>query len=335
MSLYIHQENQKLLWESMQQIPMFQDYGKNNEGKKESWFRAIIEQFYESNKFKLLNMDELQQLNRDTVAYMIGDLKKQITQESQSSYQGYSASFSEMSPLNEPKQLMPYTSLPPENRDVTRNAILEKKQEQLNSQFSMLQQEYGNMLKSGPDHEIDFSANNGEDKPIENIEKLMEDTIKQREYDLKSPPNPNNDLNVIDLASPDYNAPKKLIRSEKFPYKDVTESPPKNVSWNNQLINEPVKHRPPQYSKTSDNMHIFKDFMEDIRDTLFSMRNEINTLKHSQYNSNQNTSFEENHKKSNINNQNPLVNNILGRMKRKPNVPQQITYELQDVTNEF
>jgi hypothetical protein len=65
------------------------------------------------------------------------------------------------------------------------------------------------------------------------------------------------------------------------------------------------------------------------------MRNEINTLKGAQYNSNQNTSFEENHKKSNINNQNPLVNNILGRMKRKPNVSQQITYELQDVTNEF
>lgn len=334
MSLYIHQENQKLLWESMQQIPMFQDYGKNDEGKKEVWFRAIIEQFYESNKFKLLNMDELQQLNRDTVAYMIGDLKKQITQESQSSYQGYSGSFSDMSPLNEPKQLMPYTSLPPENRDVTRDAILEKKQDQLNSQFSVLQQEYGNMLKSGPDREIDFSANNGEDTPIENIEKLMEDTIKQREYDLKSPPNPNNDLNVIDLASPDYNAPKKLIRSENFPYKDITETPPKNVSWNNQLINEPVKHRPPQYSKAPDNMNIFKDFMEDIRDSLFSMRNEINTLK-GKPNNGQYVDFKEDRKKSNINNQNPLVNNILGRMKRKPNVPQQITYDLQDVTNEF
>ena len=63
MSLYILPENQKLIWESLNVIPSFQNFGQNNPGEKEEWFRDIIHQFYESNKFKLLSVQELQQLN--------------------------------------------------------------------------------------------------------------------------------------------------------------------------------------------------------------------------------------------------------------------------------
>ena len=65
MSLYIHQENQKLIWDSIHKLPRFQEFAKNEPGKQEALFREIIQQFYESNKFKLLSIEELQQLNME------------------------------------------------------------------------------------------------------------------------------------------------------------------------------------------------------------------------------------------------------------------------------
>ena len=124
MSLYIHQENQKLLWESMNQHPLFQDYGNNEPEKKEQWFRSIIEKFYESNRFKLLSLKEVQQLNREPVTYMIEDLKKQYQNEKKYPISFYSsASYGELSN----NTTMSFSPMPFENKDVSRDAILEKK----------------------------------------------------------------------------------------------------------------------------------------------------------------------------------------------------------------
>lgn len=331
MSLYIHQENQKLIWDSIHKLPRFQEFAKNEPGKQEAWFREIIQQFYESNKFKLLSIEELQQLNRETISYMIQDLEKQSTKSDFSSfYPGFSTSLGDMSPINTEKQ---FTAPPAQNTEYTRDAILEKKQEQLNQHFSARQQEYGTMLNTGPTREINFQANAEEDSPIENIERLIEEKMKQREYDLKSPPHSSVKLDVIDLGNrqsqqPDSNeitSSNLPVRSENFPYKDITDAPQKSVRWNEQPIHDSVKHKPPQYSRTNDtNMSVLKDFMEDMRDTMNEMRSEIQSLK----SKNETLSKQPD-------SQNPLVNNILSRMKPKKAGTNGYSDDLQDVTNNF
>lgn len=332
MSLYIHQENQKLIWESINKIPLFQTFGKNSPGKQEAWFREIIQQFYESNKFKLLSVEDLQQLNRETVSYMLHDLDKQNSKHTPVTfYPGFSSSFGEMSPVHNEKQMVPFSSsMPLNNATYTRDAILEKKQEQLNQQFSIRQQEYGNMLKVGPTHDINFRVNLEDDTPIENIEMLIQEKMKQREYDLNSPPHSSPALDVIDLGKNvqgEYEMNNARIRSDKFPYKDITDNPPKNVRWNEQTQNEPIKHRPPQYSRANDNLSVFKDFMEDVKDTMNNMRKEIQSLK-------QQNNYAANNTTTAAPKQNPLVNNILSRMKRTTNTSTN-RIDLQDVTNDF
>jgi hypothetical protein len=67
-------------------------------------------------------------------------------------------------------------------------------------------------------------------------------------------------------------------------------------------------------------MSVLKDFMEDMRDTMNEMRQEIQSLKAT------NDSLTKQ-----PDSQNPLVNNILSRMKPK----QKVNNDLQDVTNHF
>ena len=179
MSLYIHQENQKLLWDSIHQYPLFQSFNNQDPQVKEQWFRSVIEKFYDNNRFKILSIKEVQQLNRETILYMIEALK-QNTQRTPNVNQ---------SPIS-------YSNLPFETKDASRDAIMERKQTEIQSKFTLRQQEYSSMLQNGPSFEIDFSEKQQDDTPIENMENLMQNVMKQREYDLTETPK----LQVIDLG---------------------------------------------------------------------------------------------------------------------------------------
>lgn len=180
MSLYIHQENQKLLWDSIHQYPLFQSFNNQDPQVKEQWFRSVIEKFYDNNRFKILSIKEVQQLNRETILYMIEALK-QNTQRVANVNQSPAAS---------------YSDLPFETKDASRDAIMERKQNEIQSKFTLRQQEYSSMLQNGPSFEIDFSEKQQDDTPIENMENLMQNVMKQREYDLTETPK----LQVIDLG---------------------------------------------------------------------------------------------------------------------------------------
>ena len=190
MSLYIHQENQKLLWDSIHQYPLFQSFNNQDPQVKEQWFRSVIEKFYDNNRFKILSIKEVQQLNRETILYMIEALK-QNTQRTPNVNQ---------SPIS-------YSNLPFETKDASRDAIMERKQTEIQSKFTLRQQEYSSMLQNGPSFEIDFSEKQQDDTPIENMENLMQNVMKQREYDLTETPK----LQVIDLGN---NEKKKVTFEE-------------------------------------------------------------------------------------------------------------------------
>lgn len=180
MSLYIHQENQKLLWDSIHQYPLFQEFNNQDPQVKEQWFRSVIEKFYDNNRFKILSIKEVQQLNRETILYMIEALKQNA----------------QRTPNVNHSPTTSYSNLPFETKDASRDAIMERKQNEIQSNFTLRQQEYSSMLQNGPSFEIDFSEKPQDDGPIENMENLMQNVMKQREYDLTETPK----LQVIDLG---------------------------------------------------------------------------------------------------------------------------------------
>ena len=70
MNTFITPNNQKLLWQTISQSPLFSE-----KLKKEEWFRNIIGQFYESNK--LNTMITLKDINIATIKFMMNKLKEE------------------------------------------------------------------------------------------------------------------------------------------------------------------------------------------------------------------------------------------------------------------
>jgi hypothetical protein len=330
MSLYIHEENQKLIWDSMNKIPQFQQF----EGERENWFRSIIEQFYEHNKFKLLSVQELQQLNRDTVLYMIKDLKELQKRDSFQPSHSPFMSFSEPTSISQSSpQVIKFPSGNLEGKAVTRDYMMEQKQEELNKQFSTRQQEYGEMLKYGPTSEVDFRATGGDDKPIENMEELMQQHLKQREYELTQPKAGNSDglqLDVVNLGGNALSGTSSSVNnstslSPNLIYNKITsESTPKNVKWSSNLEQENNKpqlksvlrgatdKRPAQ--PTNSDGYVLREFMESMTGYMETMCNEIYALKQGTTKNN---------------------SDILSRMKKKP-VPREIGFgNLEDISKNF
>ena len=69
MSLYIHKENQEILWRLINKLPYIIKNSFNPElsKHKEALFKEIVGIFYEQNKITQLSLAELEQLNKDTL----------------------------------------------------------------------------------------------------------------------------------------------------------------------------------------------------------------------------------------------------------------------------
>lgn len=279
MSLYIHKENQKLIWESLQQIPQFHEFTRQQSGKQEEWFKEIIQQFYESNKFKLLTLRELQQLNRETVSYMINDMNQYLHPPKKNDYN---------SVYNSNNTINSFSFDSFDSQPVTREAIQEKKQQDFQKGFLERQEEYNKMLNRTPQKDIDFSEKIQED-PIDNLEALIKKKIEEREYDIAENNTPQNiDLNVVEIKS-DHEAPKKILKESTVK---------KSVRWNDSL--EPLPNQSNFQEQPSINTDSIQAFMEELRSNMNNIQGELLSLKQS---------FREPR-----NNE----DNLLKRMKRKP-----------------
>lgn len=303
MSLYILIENKKLIWETMNKIPQFQEYGKHDEVEQQKWFQHIIQQFYENNKFKLLSMQDLQQLNRETLGYMIKELKTMKPKTVTPVYSNFSSPqydrFDEPTVFTE----MPHLPSNSEKKQVTRDYLMEKKQEEINRQFSARQNEYSSMLKKGPGLEIDFRLPMDNDEPIENIDELIKSQVNQRNIEfpsIKSEPEPlqyNISENVREEVlnsysdeqrfTNEYNVTKPFTprRSEQFPFQDISDHPPKkNVQWANDLEVNSQIHHPPSYSikekdRRNEEFKLIKEFMIEMKDIVQGLRVEMEDVK--------------------------------------------------------
>ena len=164
MSLFIHSENQTLLWNIVSNMDITKSVFVDGSPQKAIWFKNIIEEFYIKYYGRTLSTSELRELNRAVLSHMTENLR---------SIKGRSMVQSQKS--------VPVVNQEPQTVYSRNNG----QTNEYNQQFSNRQQEYENMMKRPNPPEPNFS-DNIKDEPISNMEELLKQQQQQREYELNS-----------------------------------------------------------------------------------------------------------------------------------------------------
>lgn len=171
MSIYVTQENQKLLWNTLHKSPLLVEvFSQNQIQQKEQWFKSVIEMFFNQYRFKTLSKRDLQQLNQDTLTNMMQQLREYISKNQTIQNNGSSS----------PSTTIETPPIPQNNR-----------QDLFNNQFQQRQKEYEKMIDKPVKDTIDF-RDKMDDEPISNMDELLRTHMQMRENELKqyAPPPP-------------------------------------------------------------------------------------------------------------------------------------------------
>jgi hypothetical protein len=250
MASYVHPDNQQLLWNVLQKTPLVQQFFSNYDvAFKEKWFKSVIQMFYEKNKHMPMDIQMLNQLNRETLSYMLSSIQDRAQPESQS----------------QPQYNITTAAVPTQPEIISRENTHNARQEILNSQLAQRQKEYDSMMQRPTQSEIDFREKEL-DAAIPNMEELVQHHIKQREEELRQyqPPvlaqAPENHPLVIENPA---------FQNIQFEVEELPGSSQqkKNVSW---ASDAPVIH---------DSIHTIMNVSDDIMERMNMQHQEINTLR--------------------------------------------------------
>jgi hypothetical protein len=151
MSLYINAENQTLLWNVIHNNPIASQYFlKLTQNEKHDWFRSIIRSFYERNINRNMSIQDLQQLNKATIVYMLQTMKQ-----SESSIE-----------VRQPEPTV-FT-----------------KEQLFHQQLDLKKKEYDKMFEKKTPDNIDFREKFNDDI-ITNMSDLVQSQIREREEELR------------------------------------------------------------------------------------------------------------------------------------------------------
>jgi hypothetical protein len=184
MSLYVHPENQKILWNSIHKTPQFQQLPTH---VKEQFFKSVIQIFYEKYKHVNLNSESLRQLNKDTILIMIHKLKEMNGSSStgpphtETHQHPYAAS---PSPLLNNYMTPSFSTVNP-NVMVSKDSEKGERRDVYSRMFQDRQKEYQLMNAKPTIPEVNFKEN-VEDEPIsgDSMSKLIERHLKEREIEV-------------------------------------------------------------------------------------------------------------------------------------------------------
>ena len=218
MNLFIHTENQKLLWSVISQSILFQNLGNS----REEWFRSIIQQFHQNISNLVVTTEVLQKLNKETINYMLDTLKATQLPQQQQPPQPQQKPITQYTPQPQSQQYTPpsltpsqqyqYNQLPPapqynpfnqnpssqlnnsvnqsnssyipQNTNATRDYLSDQKHQELNTQFDNRQLQYTNMLTKPVQKDINFKEGQL-DEPISNMNELIKQHMASREEELR------------------------------------------------------------------------------------------------------------------------------------------------------
>jgi hypothetical protein len=194
---YIHPENQKLLWNTIQKTPIFNNLGS----QQTQWFKSVIQHFYEEypNAKVIKTQQELQNINRATISFMVNSLKEMFQPKQTAT------------PLSEPSY---------GNTSLLSTTGSNERVSYYNDQFNNRQKEYESMNSKPLPPSNDIVSEKISDEAITNMDELIRQQMEQRELELK-----------MYGQGPVVQPPKKLNISEEIPI-DLGKKSKKSVSWN-------------------------------------------------------------------------------------------------------
>lgn len=201
MSIYIHPKNQEVLWTTIMKIPVIRDQHAKHPNQILFWFRNVLGMFYDKYKHVSLQVQDLQKLNRETVAYMVQSLQKNHSSLHANEPMAY---YGTVGTVGADTSLF-------DNKTASRNYILEQKQSEFTHQLSERQKEYDQMLNRPAIKEIDFRVG-ATDAPLENIDALVEQHRKSREEIIQfvPGPTPTPPSAPVQMISPEPKVPSSL-----------------------------------------------------------------------------------------------------------------------------
>lgn len=166
MSHFVKPDNQTLLWNVIQQSPLFQRLIPSERSK---WFKNIIQYIYQndSDLLKIHTSEDLLTFNKKTIQIMLSDLANN------------KASNDNIMPLT-PDSTHP-TIIPSTTISTT---ILKKDISESNlSLFDQKNKEFNDIFKNNIPANIDFSIKET-DEPINDIDRLVKEHLKERDNEL-------------------------------------------------------------------------------------------------------------------------------------------------------
>ena len=174
MSTFVHPENQKIIWNIVNSNIYVNDFFQTHTNvSKEQWFRSIIEKFYIQNEGKNLSMEELNNLNKDVLTFMVKSIH----------------SIPPPNPPQENNHPRPTAYDSPTQTTYSSQIntppyIANNMGEQNNKEFEEKKQEYDQMNAKHVPKEVNFEEKE-KDTVIENMDELINKHLNEREQQLK------------------------------------------------------------------------------------------------------------------------------------------------------
>lgn len=176
MSLYIHPENQELLWNIINKNSQIQQYFYSYPpNAKDNWFKQIISSFYKENRNTIFSQEQLLDINKNTILYMINDVKRNIQYKEEQKKQEL------LSQQSYQKQSYPENF----NTDYLKPySVTENKEDKFTEQFQQYQNNYNSMFDKKAPESVDFREKIN-DPQISNMDELIKKHLRERDEELK------------------------------------------------------------------------------------------------------------------------------------------------------
>ena len=300
MTLFIHQENQKILWSAINQSILFQNLGDS----RESWFRNAVEQFYKKISGISINQELLQKINKDFIQDMLKVLKtnqpiaQQIAQPVQlpaptqfyqsnhsqpinsyynpnpSYYDPHPSRYTQPSQLQQQQQQQHQSSniqysLEPTNT-VSRDYLSDQKQSEITKQFTDRLDQYNNMIaKNIP------VANFKEgqlDEPITNMDALIKQHMIDRDQVLQYATTSNQINNTRTNSPPILKIQETLDKPIENIIEFRTDDSPNMI---NQMKNSNQQGNSVHWSANQDSIFALKTKVDYIAEELNTLKTEL------------------------------------------------------------
>jgi len=241
MSSFIHPENQKLLWGIISNQPIFNHIYPLGHPYRETWFRSIIERYYNENRNRVFSSEQLLNVNREVIRNMINVLKGIINAKNPIVTRLPAAAPPPPQIQLEQKYVKeePMTTY---TRNVSQDSM--NKQEVYNMQFNERQKQYEQMVARPLPPEVKFEEV-VKDEAISNMEELIKQHTQQREQELQNIMRSSNFAAIAD-ATHTQTRPHAIkingemdvnIETQQISVEIVEEKSKKSVSWSENLEN--------------------------------------------------------------------------------------------------